>query len=85
MTLKGGFPRTLSRSATSAGPSARRAALPECSGRTNCRVYTVVPGDYLLGLARYFGVDYNALLAYNPQLQARPNLIYSDEKVYIPD
>lgn len=46
-------------------------------------VYTVVAGDTLWGLAKYYGVTLEAILAANPAVR-NPNSIHVGDKVVIP-
>ena len=43
--------------------------------------YRVRLGDTLGGIANRFGVGFNRILSYNPQLRSRPNLIYVGETI----
>jgi hypothetical protein len=63
--------------------AARRSALPICSDRVNCYVYTVKSGDTLTGISQYFGVPLSTLLAFNPPFPDI-NLIHVGQKIEIP-
>ena len=45
------------------------------------RKYRVRLGDTLGGIARKFGINFNRMLNYNPQLRSRPHLIYIGETI----
>ena len=45
------------------------------------RTYRVGLGDTLGGIANRFGISFNQILNYNPQLRSRPNLIYVGETI----
>jgi LysM repeat protein len=62
--------------AAAAAPSAP--TLTSACGDT----YTVQRGDYLTRIARYCGVSYSLVLAYNPQI-TNPNRIYPGQIIYL--
>lgn len=50
-----------------------------------CETYHIVqPGEYVAKIARIYGVTPQAILAYNPEVAARPNLIYPGQVIKIP-
>ena len=69
--------------------ASRRASLPVCSQKPDCRLYTTKAGDYLRAIAKYYlgptDADYQRLLRFNPQHSDNPDLIYSGERIFVPD
>lgn len=51
--------------------SDRFALLTQCTGRSNCWIYTIRRGDNLFSIARYFGVSMDAIHRLNPWTQTR--------------
>jgi hypothetical protein len=54
---------------TPAPTSDRFALLTRCPSTPNCWIYVIRAGDNLRSIANYFGVDYNRMLAMNPNLR----------------
>jgi hypothetical protein len=61
----------------------RRAELPLCPDRPDCRLYLAKRGDYLIAIADYYGVDVREIWRMNPIDD--PNLIYTGQVIRIPD
>jgi len=51
--------------------SDRFALLTQCTGRSNCWIYTIRRGDNLFSIAHYFGVSMDAIHRLNPWTQTR--------------
>jgi hypothetical protein len=61
----------------------RRAELPLCPDRPDCRLYVAKRGDYIIAIADYYGVDVHEILRMNTIDD--PNLIYTGQVIRIPD
>jgi hypothetical protein len=64
-------------------PPDRLAVLTACPGVPDCYQYRIKPNDNLRTLAKFFGVDYQALLAANPQI-TNPSIIHVGDRITIP-
>lgn len=63
--------------------AARRDALDQCSDRDNCGVHVAEQGDWLSRLAIFYGVELEAIEAFNPEIDD-PNRIAVGELIRIP-
>jgi hypothetical protein len=59
------------------------ALLKPCPGKPGCYQYRIVSGDNLRNVATFFGVEYPALLAANPQI-TNPSVIHIGDRITIP-
>jgi hypothetical protein len=59
------------------------ALLKPCPGKPGCYQYRIVSGDNLRNVATFFGVQYPALLAANPQI-TNPSVIHIGDRITIP-
>jgi len=59
------------------------ALLKPCPGKPGCYQYRIVSGDNLRNVATFFGVEYPALLAANPQI-TNPSVIHVGDRITIP-
>lgn len=59
------------------------ALLQPCPGKPGCYQYRIVSGDNLRNVATFFGVEYPALLAANPQI-TNPSVIHIGDRITIP-
>lgn len=64
-------------------PPDRLAVLTACPGVPDCYQYRIKPNDNLRTLAKFFGVEYPALLAANPQI-TNPSVIHVGDRITIP-
>lgn len=60
----------------------QESASEQSSSGSLSKTHTVVKGESLWSIARYYGLDLSDLIAMNPQIK-NPNLIYPEEKVVI--
>jgi hypothetical protein len=59
------------------------ALLKPCPGKPGCYQYRIVSGDNLRNVAAFFGVEYPALLAANPQI-TNPSVIHIGDRITVP-
>jgi hypothetical protein len=69
------------RTPTPAPSSDRYAVLTKCPSTPDCWIYTIRAGDNLVSIAHWFGVDFDRMLAMNPNLRIP---IHAGDKLRIP-
>lgn len=68
---------------TAAPTSDRYTLLKPCPGTDGCWIYTVRRGDNLRSIANYFGIPYETVLDWNPQI-SDPTTIRSGDQIRMP-
>jgi LysM repeat protein len=68
---------------TAAPTSDRYALLKPCPGTDGCWIYTVRSGDNLRSIANYFGIPYETVLDWNPQI-GDPTTIRAGDQIRMP-
>jgi hypothetical protein len=77
-------PRPTPAPTKAAAPTSNRyAALDPCPGKKGCWIYTVRRGDNLRSIANWFGIRYETVLDWNPQIHD-PTTIRAGDQIRMP-